>query len=90
MTITVYGGAELNSLSYYYISFEPNTLNIMGYRLSTYGVNPGTKLGCYYSSPNTDCNSGNALSDTALSTDKTGVMSYTQNNFFIGMSRLIN
>jgi hypothetical protein len=76
MNITVYGGAEVTFVSYYYISFEPKTVNIINYRLETDGV--GAAIGCFYSI-NT-CNPlppTTAVSTTGLQTGKTAVLSYT-------------
>jgi hypothetical protein len=90
INITVYGGAEVTYVSYFYISFEPATLNIINYRLETDGVN--SAMGCYFS-----INTCNPVlpatlspgSNTTFSTGKTAVLSYTSNNFYIGISRMI-
>lgn len=77
LTITVYGGAEISYISYFYVSFEPNTLNVVTYRTVMEGR---SSLGCSYSS--TTCNPAPNItvspsSNSTFNTGGTSVLAYT-------------
>jgi hypothetical protein len=84
INITVYGSAELTYVSYYLLSFDPTTLNIVSRKQE---LNGRSAMGCFYTRDG--CGGGSALSNSNFQTAPTGVQSYSPQNFFIGITRMI-
>ena len=73
INITVYGSAELTYVSYYLVSFDPTTLNIVSKKQEMDGR---SSMGCFYT-PSGCWGGGGSLSNTNFNTAPTGVLSYS-------------
>lgn len=82
--MTVYGLAEVTTVSYYYLSYNTVALNVQYLSAATIGH---ATLGCYY--PNNNCGNMGATSTTTFNTAGTSVLAYNVNMFYMGIDSMI-
>jgi proprotein convertase subtilisin/kexin type 5 len=82
--MTVYGKAEVSSVSYYYLAYNKAALNVDYLSEATLGRG---NLGCYY--PDNDCGNSGATSTTTFRTAATSVLDYNVNMFYMGIDSMI-